>query len=281
MLKKLNKNKSQEVAPVSDSNAEMGFLDHLEELRSHIIKSLIAVVVCAIGMFVLEDWVFENIIFSLKKDSFLTYKFFCSLGEQFCMRAPEFIIETRKLGEQFFTSLKVSFWLGFIISFPYVFYQLWSFIKPGLYAEEQKAARGVVLVCSLLFIIGVLFGYFVLAPFAINFFVSYQLAGNLVSETTHLSDYVGSLTMYTIPTGILFELPIVVYFLSKIGLVTASLMKNYRRHAFVIILILAAIITPPDVITQFLIGFPIFFLYEISIRIAARMERKREKELNQ
>lgn len=277
MLKKLKKS-SKEVVP-SEPEKEMSFLDHLEELRSHLIRSLVAIVVVAIAMYTMEDWVFEHVIFALKSDNFLTYKLFCSLGERFCLDAPVFIIETKKLGEQFFTSLKVSFWLGFIVAFPYVFYQLWSFIKPGLYEKEQKAARGVVLVCSFLFILGVLFGYFVLAPFAIRFFAGYQLAGNIVSETTHLSDYVGSLTMFTIPTGILFELPIVIYFLAKIGLVTPDLMKNYRKHAFVIILIVAAIITPPDVITQFLIGVPIFLLYEISIRIAARTTKNREKEL--
>jgi len=277
MLKKLTKKAGK---PAKNEEAEMGFLDHLDELRSHLIKSLLAIVVCAIVIFTLEDWVFRNIIFSLKSDSFLTYRFFCSLGEQFCLSAPEFVIETKKLGEQFFVSLRVSFWLGFIVAFPYVFYQIWSFVKPGLYEKEQKAARGVVFVCSFLFLLGVLFGYFILAPFAIRFFAGYQLAGNLVSETTHLSDFVGSLTMFTIPTGILFELPILVYFLAKIGLVTPELMRNYRKHAFVLILIVAAIITPPDVITQFLIGMPIFFLYEVSILIAARITKKREKELN-
>jgi len=179
----------------------------------------------------------------------------------------------RELGEQFFTHLKVSIWLGIIISFPYIFWEMWRFIKPGLYAKEQKAARGIVFVCSFLFLLGVLFGYYVISPFAITFLAGYSIATEVVSSPT-LSSYVNYMTMFTVPTGIIFELPVVVYFLSRIGLVTPEFMKKYRRHAVIVILIFAAIITPPDVITQFLIGIPVFILYEISIHISRRAAKK-------
>lgn len=276
MLKKLSKSKT---TPPEQPEEEMSFLDHVEELRWHIFRALIAIVVVAIAMYSLEKYVFQYIIFAPKNSWFLTYQLFCSLGENFCISPPKFEILPREMGEQFFTSLKVSFFLGLIVAFPYVFHQFWSFIKPGLYAAEQKAARGVVFVCSLLFLMGVLFGYFVIAPFAIRFLAGYSV-GIDVMNSTSLSSYVGYLTMFTIPTGIIFELPIVIYFLAKVGLVTPDFLRTYRRHAFVIILILAAVITPPDVVTQFLIGVPVFVLYELSIFIASRMHKKRQKELN-
>lgn len=276
MLKRLNKTKA--VEPVQEER-EMSFLDHLEELRWHIFRALAAIVVVAVGMYIMETYVFKYIIFGPKNKSFFTYQFFCGLSEQLCFSPPVFEIVPKEMGEQFFMSLKVSFWLGLIVAFPYVFYQFWSFIRPGLYTAERKAARGVVFVCSTLFLIGVLFGYFIIAPFAIRFLAGYSV-GVDVSNSFTLASYVGYLTMFTIPTGLVFELPIVIYFLAKVGLVTADFLRSYRRHAFVLILILAAIITPPDVVTQFLIGIPVFFLYEVSILIAARMTKKREKELN-
>lgn len=271
MLKNL-KNKE------GSKDGEMSFLDHLEELRWHIIRSLVAVVLFGIVVYLCEDWVFHNIVFGPKNESFLTYKIFCGLSEKMCFGPPEFTVVPREMGEQFFTSLKVSFWLGLVVAFPYVFYQIWSFIKPGLYPSEQKGARGVVFVCSFLFSLGVIFGYFIISPFAINFLAGYSVADDVVN-TTSLTSYVNYMVMFSVPTGILFELPIVVYFLASIGLITADFMRTYRRHSIVVILILAAIITPPDVVTQILIGIPVFGLYELSIYIAARAEKKRLKEL--
>ena len=276
MLKRLNKTK--EVKPVEEEK-EMSFLDHLEELRWHIFRALAAIVVVAVAMYIMEAYVFRYVIFGPKNESFLTYQFFCSMSERLCFAPPDFEIVPREMGEQFFTSLKVSFWLGLVVAFPYVFYQFWSFVKPGLHKSERQAATGVVFVCSALFLVGVLFGYFIIAPFAIRFLAGYSVGVDVINSTS-LSSYVGYLTMFTIPTGMVFELPIVIYFLAKVGLVTPDFLRQYRRHAFVIILVLAAVITPPDVVTQFLIGVPVFFLYEVSILIAARMTKKREKELN-
>ncbi len=257
--------------PALPEEKEMSFLEHLEELRWHIIRSIGAIVLVAIGVFICEKQV-TAILFGPKHDDFITYQFICKYFNTFCT-APQFDIIQRDLGEEFFTHLKSSIWLGLVVAFPYVFWEIWRFIKPGLYPNERKAARGIVAVCSLLFFAGVLFGYFIIAPFAISFLAGYSFGEDVISTTT-LSSYVSYLTMITVPTGIVFELPIVAYFLGKVGLVSSTTMRKFRRHAIVIIFIAAAIITPPDVITQFLIGLPLFFLYELSIRIVARQERK-------
>jgi len=261
---------------VPSEEAEMSFLDHLEELRWHIFRAFVAIAVIAIVVFMFKTWVFENVIFAHKKQDFITYKIFQELGVSF---APsDFNIITTEMAEQFLTHLKVSFWLGLVVSFPYVFYQFWSFIKPGLYETERKAAKGVVFVCSTLFLIGVIFGFVILAPFAIRFLTGYSV-GLAVDNTVSLKSYVGYLTVFTIPIGLIFQLPILVYFLAKVGLVTAQLMKDYRKHAVVAIMIFSAIITPPDPQTMFLIGAPIYLLYEISIIVAKRTTRKRDKAL--
>ena len=261
----------------SHTEKEMSFLDHLEELRWHIIRSLIAIVIFAIAFFIAKFFVFDTIIFGPINKDFLTYRMFCAISETTCIGPPENLeIIPRELGERFFTHLKVSFWLGFICAFPVVLFEVWRFIKPGLYKSEQKAARGMVLICTSLFYIGVLFGYFIIAPFALKILGGYTVSTESVIESTSLASYVNTLTVLSIPTGLIFELPVIIYFLSKIGLVYPDSMKKYRRHALVVILIFAAIITPPDVITQFLIGIPIYFLYEASIIISRRVVKKNE-----
>ena len=255
---------------------EMSFLDHLEELRWHILRSIVAIVTLGIIFFLVKGFVFK-IIMAPSKSDFITYNLLCSLSDITCMEPANFILLPRDMGEQFFTHIKVSLWLGFILGFPYVFWEFWRFIKPGLYKNEQKAARGIVGSCSILFIAGVLFGYYVISPFAITFLTNYQVAPDVISSPT-LTSYVSYMTMLTIPTGIIFELPVVVFFLAKIGLISSDFMKKYRRHAFVIVFILAAIITPPDILTQILIGIPIYVLYEFSIHLARRVEKKRELE---
>lgn len=262
---------------IESEEKEMSFLDHLEELRWHIIRSVIAILVIAIVMFVSKDFVFEQIILAPKKEGFFTYQFFCNLSEITCFYPPKFDLITRELGEQFFVHIKVSFWLGLIAAFPYVFYEFWKFIRPGLYQKEQKAARGIVVICSLLFFTGILFGYYTIAPFAITFLAGYQVGEAAINAPT-LSSFVNYMTMFTVPSGIVFQLPVFVYFLAKVGLVTPELMRNYRKHAFLMILVMSAIITPPDVITQFLIGIPVFVLYEISIGIAKRTIKKANEE---
>lgn len=265
------------------AEAEMSFLDHLEELRWHIMRAVASVVFFAIITFLSKTFVFQTILFGPKQPDFLFYRMVCGfsnaigLGDRMCMKPPNFDFITVEFGEQFITHLKVSLVLGVAISMPYIFWEIWRFIKPGLLPEEKKSARGFVFISSGLFLTGILFGYYIIAPFAINFLAGYEIEN--VQSTSSLASYVNYLTMFTIPTGLVFQLPIVVYFLSKIGLVTPAFMRSYRRHAFIIILILAAAITPPDIITQMLIGVPLYFLYEISIVISKRVTAKREAEL--
>lgn len=275
MLKNL---KSKNDTVQNTDEAEMSFLDHLDVLRKHIVRSLIAIVVIGCVLFVFIQPVFEDFIFAHKDPDFISYRIFCDYLF-ICLSPPELNIITTELAEEFFQALKVSFYGGLIVAFPFVFFQFWSFIKPGLYAAEQKAARGVVFVCSFLFALGTTFGYFILAPFAINFLVNYRVS-EAVTSTVTLSSYVGYMTMFILPTGILFQMPLLVYFLAKIGLITPDFMRQYRKHAFVAILLMSAILTPPDIITQFLIGVPVYGMYEVSIFVAATTARKREKELN-
>ncbi len=252
------------------SEAEMGFLDHLEELRWHIIRALIWVLGAAVVVFFLKGLVFDTLIFGPTREEFGTYKFFCDKIGLICFGPNNLRIITKELGEQFLCHIKVSFWLGLVVSFPLVFREFWKFVKPGLYKNEKKVTRGVVFICSLLFIAGVLFGYFVVAPFAVTFLSNYAVSMD-VENTLTLNSLVSYMTMFTIPTGVVFELPIVVYFLAKLGVIYPSTMKSYRKHAIIAILVLAAVITPPDVVTQFLIGIPLYILYEISIIICGRV----------
>jgi sec-independent protein translocase protein TatC len=174
--------------------------------------------------------------------------------------------------------IKVSIFLGIAIAMPYIIWEVWKFIKPGLYDNEKKHARGFVGVSSMLFIMGIMFGYYIIAPFAISFLSNYSVADDAVSATATLSSYVSYLTMFTFPSGILFQLPIVVYFLTKIGVITPKFLSTYRRHAYVVLLVLSAVITPPDVVSQVLICIPLYFLYEISILISKRVFKKLEEK---
>ncbi len=268
MIKPIKNNEQAE-------ETDMSFFDHLEELRWHLIKSISSIVLVAIVLLALKSFVFNYIIFAPLGESFPTYQVFQQILPSF--KPPEFVLTTVEFGESFFVHIKVSLWLALITAFPFVFYQIWSFIKPGLLENEKKAARGTVFVCSSLFILGVLFGYFIITPFGITWLGNYSVGPQAINSPT-LSSYVSYLTMFTIPTGLVFELPIVVYFLARIGLVTPQLMKKYRKHAFIIILVLAAVITPPDILTQFLIGIPVFVLYELSIIIAGRTHKKHFQE---
>ena len=214
---------------------EMSFFDHLEALRWHIIRSLVAIILFGIVIFANKDFVFRQVIYAPRYDDFLTYRVFCYLGDWLCFKPAPFTIITRDLAEKFTMHITVSFVLGIIAAFPYVFWEFWRFIKPGLYPKEQKAARGIVLVCSLLFLSGVLFGYYMIAPFAMTFLAGYELADTLSTPT--LGSYVNYLVMFTMPIGLVFEMPIVSFFLTKLGILTPSLLKKVRRYAIIVILI--------------------------------------------
>lgn len=271
---------------------EMSFFEHLEELRWHILRSLLVVMLAGIVLFIFQDWFFKQVIFGPTQKDFFSYQFICKLshavglGDNMCFSPPEFKKQAIGFGEAFITSVSISFTAGLIFAFPYVFWELWRFVSPGLYATERNAARGVVFICSFLFMTGVSFGYFIIAPFAINFLVGYTIPG--VENTPTLDSYIGYMVMFTLPMGLVFELPIVVYFLAKVGLIGPGTMREFRRHAIVVILIVAAFLSPPDAVSQVLIALPLFGLYEASILVAAReankrarKEEKEEKELEE
>lgn len=257
---------------------EMSFLDHLEELRWHIIRSLIAIVVISIAAFVSKDLVFNKVILGPSRIDFWTYQKLCELShliksEALCIDSLPFIIQSRKMTGQFTMHLTSSFIIGLVVAFPYVFWEIWRFIKPGLYEREQKATRGATLSVSFLFLTGIAFGYFILTPISINFLANYQLDESILNEFDIVS-YVGTVTTLVLACGLLFQLPIITYFLTKAGLISSALMKAYQRHAIIVILILGAMLTPPDPFSQVLIAVPLMGLYQVSMFICKRVEYK-------
>lgn len=261
---------------------EMSFLDHLEELRWHIIRSLIAILVFAIAAFVSKEFVFGLVILGPSKADFWTFQTLCELSSAvgvnaFCMDELPFIIQSRQMTGQFMMHITSSFVVGLIMAFPYAFWEIWRFVKPGLYPRERRAARGATFYVSILFLLGVLFGYFIIAPISVYFLTNYQIDPSILNEIDIIS-YVSLVTTLVLACALLFQLPVLVFFLTKAGLVTPALMKKYRKHAVVAILILGAIVTPPDVFSQVLIAIPLLLLYQISILISKRVLNQDESE---
>ncbi len=256
---------------------EMSFFDHLEELRWHIIRSLLAILVLAVALFFMKDFIFNTVIFGPRNPNFITYRVVCALsnmiglGDNLCFYPKNFELITPDMGELFLTHIKVSAMLGFVVAFPYIFWEVWRFVKPGLYEKEQRATRYAVAICSMLFTLGVMFGYFVISPFAVSFLTGYQLPG--VESTPALGSYISYMVMFTLPIGLVFELPVAAHVLTKIGVISSRFLKEYRRHAILVIVILAGIITPPDAFSQILVVVPLIGLYEISILVAKRVEK--------
>jgi len=265
-----------------ETEKEMSFLDHLEELRWHLVRSGIAIGIFAIAAFVSKNFVFHTVILGPSRPDFITYRMLCRLGEVLnvsiiCIEELPFIIQSRQMTGQFTMHITSSFVIGIICSFPYIFWELWRFISPGLYINEKRAAQGATFFVSILFISGVLFGYYIISPLSINFLSNYSLDASILNEFDIIS-YVSTVTMLVLASGIMFQLPIVIYFLSKAGLVTPSLMKKYRRHAVVVILIVSAIITPPDLMSQLLISLPLIVLYQFSIFISRVVNANKLKQ---
>ncbi|MDX9771924.1 MAG: twin-arginine translocase subunit TatC [Bacteroidales bacterium] len=261
------------------SDGEMTFLQHLEELRWHIIRSLVAVVAGAIIAFIFKNIIFDQIILAPNTPHFITNRLLCQLAElvhvpALCINQDPVELISIKMSGQFTTHINISLVAGLIIAFPYIFWEFWSFFQPALYDKERKYARGAVTTASLLFLTGVLFGYFIISPLSINFLGSYRVS-NLVTNQINITSYIGSVTSVALSAGITFELPIVVFFLARIGVITPAFMRKYRRHAIVLVLVMAAVITPPDIFSLILVTIPLILLYEVSIFIAARVVRKR------
>lgn len=263
---------------------EMSFIDHLEELRWHLIRAVIAIFVFSIAAFVSVDFVFNTVILGPAKPDFWTFRKLCELGElinstAICIEEIPFKIQSRQMTGQFTMHITSSFVVGLIVAFPYVFWEFWRFISPGLHMNERSQSRWAVFSVTLLFAMGIMFGYYGMAPLSVNFLANYQIS-DLIYNEFDITSYVGTVTTLVLGSGILFQLPIVVYFLSKIGMVTPELMRAYRKHSIVVILILGAVLTPPDPLSQILIAFPLFGLYEFSILISRTVHRKqRKKEL--
>jgi len=265
-----------------DGEKEMSFLQHLEELRWHIIRSILAVIFFMIIAFIFKDILFGTIILGPKNPEFITNRLLCQLGERLhtaalCINTRPLNLISIKMSGQITTHITAAMVAGLILAFPVILWEFWQFFKPALKPSEARYAKGAVFAASGLFFIGVLFGYFMLAPLSIHFLSSYEIDPQVVNQI-NVRSYIGTLTSVCLATGLIFELPIITFFLTKIGIMTPTFMRKYRKHAIVLIFLIAAVITPPDVFSQTLVAIPLLILYEISILISAGVVRQKEKD---
>ncbi|HOA37764.1 MAG: twin-arginine translocase subunit TatC [Bacteroidetes bacterium] len=267
----------------SATGEEMSFIDHLEALRWHIMRALLAVLLGAIVVFVYMDFFFDKVIMGPTRSNFITYRVLCAashklgLGNSMCLDDIKIDFISTEMSSQFMMSFTIAFVGGLVIAFPYVFWEFWRFVKPALTKKELKRTRGVIFWVSLLFFSGISFGYFLIAPYTVNFFAAYTLSP-MIKNTFTFNDYLDNIISLVLGTGIVFQLPLVVFFLAKVGLLTADFLRQSRKFAVVIILVIAAVITPPDVVSQLIVTIPLWLLFEISISIAARVNKEQEKD---
>lgn len=263
-----------------ENKSEMSFLDHLEVLRWHLVRSAIVVGVAAISAYIFSRWLFDHIILAPKNPDFITYKWLCKLSyltmgnDALCIKEVPFTLINIDMSGQLTTDIKVSFFSGLIIAVPYICWEFWRFISPALREKERKSATGFVFYISALFLIGILFGYYIILPLSVNFLGTYQVSTQVINQIS-LESFISLVTTLTLASGVIFELPVLVYILSRLGFITPAFMRKYRRHAIVATLVIAAVITPPDVTSQVLVTIPILILYEISIFISAAVLRKK------
>lgn len=271
------------------SEDEMSFIDHLEALRWHVVRSLLVIMASAVVFFIFIDWIFDNVIMGPTQNNFISYRVLCSLshtlrmGDSLCMPPMELNLQVNSVSGTFMSSITIAFVGGIIVALPYVLWEVWRFVKPALKPNELQYTRGVIFWISLFFFMGAAFGYFLLAPFTFNFLANYKIGsiGILLYRPT-LTDYLDSLIDITLGAGVAFELPMASWILSKMGLVTPSFLRTYRKYAYVVLLVLAAIITPsPDWGSQMIVVIPLVFLYELSIIISARVNKNQEKKWNE
>lgn len=261
---------------------EMSFIDHLEELRWHLVRSVASVLVFSVAAFVSKGFIFGVLILGPSKTDFWSYRMLCKLSEvvgidALCINELPFIIQSRQLTGQFTMHITSSLVVGLICAFPYAFWEIWRFVAPGLYSHERNLTRGATFFVSFLFMIGVLFGYFIVTPVSVYFLANYQLDPSILNEFDIIS-YVSTVVTLVLSSGLIFQLPIVMYFLTKAGIVTPEFLITYRKHAIVVIFIVGAVITPPDPFSQMLVSLPIVGLYEVSIYISKRIKRREAKE---
>lgn len=262
---------------------EMSFLDHLEELRWLLVRGTIAIIIMATVAFIVSDYVFDTIIFGPTHTDFFTYRAFCDLShylgfkDSICVESLPFIIQNTSMEGQVNMLVWICITAGFIFAFPYILWLLWGFISPALYEKERKNAKLFIFVASILFFLGVLFGYFVIVPMSVNFFATFKVS-EVVKNQFSLDSYVGLIKTSVIASGLFFEMPIIIYFLTKLGLVTPQFLRKSWKYAVLIILIVAAIVTPPDVVSQLVVAIPMLLIYEASILIAILVHKKQLKE---
>ncbi|MFD2601194.1 twin-arginine translocase subunit TatC [Flavobacterium suzhouense] len=270
------------MAKQKNNAGEMSFLGHLEELRWLLVRSSAGIIIGGCIAFAFSSFIFDQIIFAPVKGDFITYRIFCDLANKydldksFCIQELPFEIQSRTMDGQFTTDIWTSITAGFILAFPFILWQFWKFISPALYDKEKKYAVGFIVMTSLLFFIGVIFGHYLITPLSLNFLANYKIS-DVVKNDIDLDSYLSLVKTTAISCGLVFEMPIIMYFLSKIGLVSANFLRTYRKYAIVVILIIAAIVTPPDVVSQTIVSIPLLILYEVSIFIAARIEKNKAK----
>jgi sec-independent protein translocase protein TatC len=273
-------NKKKQRPPVEK---EMSFWEHLEELRGHLVRSVAALLILSVIAFINKKIIFDYVILAPKDPQFITNRFFCKVGELLsldglCMGNFNLSLQNINMSGQFMMHMYISIVAGLVVAAPYILWEFWRFVKPALHTKERRYSQGAVFASSGLFITGVLFSYFIIVPLTINFFGTYQISESVVNQI-NLNSYISTIVSVTLATGLVFELPILVYFLTKIGILTPAFMKKSRKYMLVIVLTIAAIITPPDVFSQILVSFPLFGLYEASIWISKRVYDKKQAEL--
>ena len=262
---------------------EMSFLDHLEELRWLLVRSTSAVIIMAIVTYFFSDFIFDTIIFAPTSPDFFTYTYFCELSHQLgfaesiCITELPFIIQNTDMEGQVNMFIWTCITAGFILAFPYILWEIWKFISPALYEKERKNVRVFIFVASLLFFMGVIFGYYVIIPMSINFCATFSVSTMVQNQFT-IDSYIGMMKTSVIASGLFFELPIIIYFLTKLGLVTPTFLRKYRKYSVVIVLLIAAIVTPPDVVSQIIVAIPMLLIYEASIFISVFVHKNKLKE---
>lgn len=264
--------------PAPDPEKEMSFWDHLDALRGHVFRSAIAIVAMGILAFANREIIFDQIILAPKSSEFITNQLLCRLGDllnvpSLCLGDMELNIININISGQFTTHIYISFFAGMVVAAPYVIWEIWRFIKPALYETERKHSSGAVWSMSLLFILGVLFSYYLIVPLTLSFFGSYQVS-NSISNQISLASYISTVVSVTFSLGVVFELPVFVYFLTKVGIITPEFLKRNRKYTLVILLIIAAVITPPDIVSQILVTIPLYGLYELSILVSQRIAKR-------
>ncbi len=262
----------------------MSFLDHLEDLRWHLIRATLAIVIAGIVAFLAKGFIFDVLLFGPSRGNFWTYDILCRISNfvgvdgGFCFDELPFTLHSRTMGGQFSAHIWVSITAGFVIAFPYVIYEFWKFVAPAMKENEKNTSRGFIAISSILFFLGVLFGYYVVTPLSINFLGTYQVS-ELVLNEFDIGSYISLVRASVIATGLLFELPIIIFFLTKVGVVTPMFLRKYRKYALIVVLIISAIITPPDLVSQIIVAIPVLVLYELSIVISAIVYKREQKKL--